>query len=119
MKILNSSVSYYNGSNFNGSTSVTSSADNCIVIHDNCLSDIVSHLQEDEIKDLADKIKSRGISENVYKCFLRSAIRCKHMSEDFLLDNYKDLEKDDIFYMHESDIMSQSYSRLALLMETK
>lgn len=99
------------------STSVLSD-DKCVVIKNNDFKVIVSYLKEDEICELIEKLQLRGIPEASLKCVLKTVIQDKHMSEKFLLDNYQYLTKEDIMIMHSSDIMSQSYADLALLMET-
>ena len=78
---------------------------------------LITYLSEKEIVEILSKVKSRmkDSDKNSYKTLLGRIVSRRHFSEQFLLDNFEDLDKSDILAKHEADIYSGEYTQLGLL----
>lgn len=80
------------------------------------LKNIAYHLNEDELLNLLDKLKARGMD---IKCFVRFLVKNRHFSEEFLLKNLEYLYRQDILQLHKADLFSNSYQQINLFYEAK
>lgn len=80
---------------------------------------ISEFLKEDEINDILNALNSRCTDRSFVRDSVRTVVRNKHVSEEFLLNWYEYLSKDDIMKFHKSEIVSQEYANIAVLIQTE
>ena len=82
---------------------------------------IGKYLSEDEIDTMLSNIKHRAsyLNEDVslgLKGYIKNLVSTRHFSEDFLVKYYDYLSREDILIMHASEIATNTYPELALLL---
>jgi len=82
------------------------------------LKDFIEYFKEDELCEILDRILASA-SENDFKKIIRTIVRSRHFSEEFLSKYLSYLTKGDILQMHRGDIKSSSYPTICLYFETK
>lgn len=77
-----------------------------------------SYLKEDELASLLRDIQERNPDENDMKEMLKEIVTKRHLSEEFIMEFIGYIDLQDTLVMHRSEIKSQEYSQLALLIES-
>lgn len=78
---------------------------------------IFEYLNENEISEIVSKLISRGAEEKHIKGTLKYVLENRHCSEDFLMNFIDYFDLGDLKTRYSSQIKSQEYPRLALLVQ--
>lgn len=80
---------------------------------------IVDYLDENTLIDLIKTIIDRGETDDLISSMVNSIIQKRHVSEDFLIEFSDILDMKVVKQYYSSDIKTQRYSRIALLIQTE